>query len=169
MPKMSLLSHFRALKGSFSQGETSHFKVTFRSSPVPGAVSQRRFTRQLICWGQKRLTGASTHKICPKQGRRKSHEHCLSMQARAHEKATEERHENGLYPASTAIFSDPFRLPTRSPNSTCWDEVASQAAWYRMENGPKSKNGEKIGRKIENGSRPEMGKQLPKNGEKIEK
>ena len=46
--------------------------------------------------------------------------------------------------------------------------LASQAAWYRMENGPKSKNGKKIGQKIENGPRPEMGKKWPKNGEKIE-
>ena len=25
--------------------------------------------------------------------------------------------------ASAAISSDPFRIPTRPPNSTCWDEV----------------------------------------------
>ena len=37
---------------------------------------------------------------------------------------------------------------------------ASQAAWYRMENGPKSKNGKKIGKKIENGRRPEIGKKM---------
>ena len=47
--------------------------------------------------------------------------------------------------------------------------VASQAAWYRMENGPKSQKWENIGQKIENGSRPEIGKKWPKNGEKIEK
>ena len=38
-----------------------------------------------------------------------------------------------------------------------------------MENGPKSKKGEKLGQEIENGPRPEMGKKWPKNGEKIEK
>ena len=41
--------------------------------------------------------------------------------------------------------------------------IASQAAWYRMENenGPKAENG-KIGRKTENGPRPEMGQHWPK-------
>ena len=38
-------------------------------------------------------------------------------------------------------------------SSTC---LASQSAWHRMENGPKAENG-KVGRKIENGSRPEVG------------
>ena len=41
-----------------------------------------------------------------------------------------------------------------------------QAAWYRMENGPKSKNWKRLA-KIENGPRPEMGKKRPKNGEKM--
>ena len=38
------LSLFWALTGSISQGGKSHFKVTFRSSPAPGAVVQRRLT-----------------------------------------------------------------------------------------------------------------------------
>ena len=42
--------------------------------------------------------------------------------------------------------------------------VASQAACYRMQNGPKAEM-EKYGRKIENGPRPEMAKRWPKNGE----
>ena len=41
--------------------------------------------------------------------------------------------------------------------------LASQAAWYRMENGPKAK---KTDQKIENSPTPEMGKTWPKNGEK---
>ena len=45
--------------------------------------------------------------------------------------------------------------------------LASQAAWYRMENGPKSKNGKKLAKKIENGPRPEMGKNFPTNAEKM--
>ena len=45
--------------------------------------------------------------------------------------------------------------------------IASQAAWYRMESGPKSQSGTKIGQKIENGPRPEMGKKWPRNGEKM--
>ena len=43
---------------------------------------------------------------------------------------------------------------------------ASQAAWYRMQNGPKSKNGKKLAKRIENGPRPEIGKKWPKNGKK---
>ena len=45
--------------------------------------------------------------------------------------------------------------------------IASQAAWCRIENGPKSKNGKKLAKKIENGPQPEMGKKWPKNGEKM--
>ena len=43
---------------------------------------------------------------------------------------------------------------------------ASQAAWYRMENGPKAENGKKLA-EVEkvNGPWPEMGRTWPKNGE----
>ena len=36
-----------------------------------------------------------------------------------------------------------------------------------MANGPKSKNGKKIGQKIENGPRPEIGKKWSQNGKKM--
>ena len=45
-------------------------------------------------------------------------------------------------------------------------DLASQAASYRM---AEIQKWEKIGQKIENGPRPEMGNKRPKNGEKIEK
>ena len=45
--------------------------------------------------------------------------------------------------------------------------VASQAVWYRMENGPKSKNVKKYWPKNRNGPRPEMGNKWPKNGKKM--
>ena len=52
-------------------------------------------------------------------------------------------------------------------NAAC---VASQSAWYRMENGLKSENRKKFGRKIENGPRPEMGEKWQKKmAKKIEK
>ena len=40
-----------------------------------------------------------------------------------------------------------------------WSRLASQAAWYRMENGPKSKNGKKLAQKMK---RPSA-----RNGEKM--
>ena len=48
----------------------------------------------------------------------------------------------------------------------CRTYFASQAAWYRMESGPKSKNGQKLAKQSENGPRPETGKRWPKNGKK---
>ena len=51
--------------------------------------------------------------------------------------------------------------------ATCLSLFASQAAWYRMENGPKAENEKNISRKKENGPRPEMGKNWPKNGGKM--
>ena len=47
--------------------------------------------------------------------------------------------------------------------------ITSQSAWYRMENGAKIRKWKKIGRKIENGPRPEMGKKWPQNGKKNRK
>ena len=46
--------------------------------------------------------------------------------------------------------------------------VASQAAWYRMENGPKSKNGKKNWPKNRKWPSARNGEKWPKNGEKME-
>ena len=64
------------------------------------------------------------------------------------------RHETLLIASPCTTWSQKQLL------TTSW--VTSQAAWHRMENGPKSKNGKKIGQKIENGPRPKMGEKWPK-------
>ena len=78
-----------------------------------------------------------------------------------------------LHPLYTHVFLNRVQQavsgsapPQRSPDTTIWTlfRFASQAAWYRMENGPKSKNGKKLAKKKK---MAEMGKRWPKNGEKI--
>ena len=46
-------------------------------------------------------------------------------------------------------------LPKTHPN------LASQAAWYRMENGPKSKNGKNLAKRKKMALGPERGKNGP--------
>ena len=70
---------------------------------------------------------------------------------------------------STKMQQWPTETMDRFPQVAFFTTIAGQAAWYRMENGPKFKNGKKLAKKIENGPRPEIGKKWPKKGEKIEK
>ena len=67
----------------------------------------------------------------------------------------------GTQKGGTLGFPDLPKILARAPR------MASQAAWYRMENGQKSKNVKKKLAKKENGPRPEMGKKWPKNSEQM--